>query len=253
MRSQKLIASVSFTLAILFNQIGSIPLALAIPNPTDNGNKQTPPLPTVPPTRRPPAGNRTPGGGLDGEASICPVKPQELTAITPINAHGKTLAEHPTFWFYMPYTADEVAGGEFFILTEDEEQYVYQTSFKLPEQPGLISITLPAEESASLQTGEYYHWYLNLSCAPDVTTETDLNIDGWVQRVESTSAVGAPDIDTSLDIWYDTVDFLANQIQTSAVNGNNLSQLWTDLLESVELEELTQEPVVGPVVLAEDC
>ena len=253
MRSQKLIASASFTLAILFNQIGSMPIASAIPNPTDNGNKQTSPLPTVPPTRRPPAGNRTPGGGLDGEPSICPAKPQELTAITPVDAHGKTVAEHPTFWFYMPYTADEVAGGEFLILTEDEEQYVYQTSFKLPEQPGLISITLPAEESASLQEGEYYHWYLNLYCAPDSTTETDLNIDGWVQRVNSTSAGREPNVNPSAGIWYDTVDYLAKQLQTSVGDGNSLGQLWTELLESVELEEFIEKPVVGPVVLAEDC
>lgn len=251
MRSKNRLAPISFTLAILLSQVGFIPLASALPNSTSHNSKQA--LPSVPTTPAPPPGNRTPGGGLDGESSVCPEKPQELTAITPVDAHGKTLAEHPTFWFYMPYTADEVAGGEFFILTEDEENYVYQTSFKLPEQPGLISITLPAEESASLQEDTYYHWYLNLYCAPDATTETDLNIDGWVQRVSSTSALVEPHSNLSPDIWYDTVDFLAKQLQTSAIDNNGPGQLWTDLLESVELEEFTQEPVVGPVVLAEDC
>ncbi|MEL6130204.1 MAG: DUF928 domain-containing protein [Cyanobacteria bacterium J06554_1] len=251
MRSQNRLAPISFTLAILLSQLGFIPLASALPNSTSHHSKQA--LPPVPITPAPPPGNRTPGGGLDGEPSVCPAKPQELTAITPVDAHGKTLAEHPTFWFYMPYTADEVAGGEFLILTEDEERYVYQTSFKLPEQPGLISITLPAEESASLKEDTYYHWYLNLYCAPDATTETDLNIDGWVQRVSSTSATRQPSSNLSADIWYDTIDYIAKQLYTPSIDSNGLGQLWTDLLESVELEEFTQEPVVGPVVLAEDC
>ncbi|MEM7065903.1 MAG: DUF928 domain-containing protein [Cyanobacteria bacterium P01_B01_bin.77] len=246
MRSQKRLAPVSFTLALMLSQIGAMPFASAIPNPIDNGNKQTLPE-TVPPTGRPAPGNRTPGGGL-GEPSICPTKPQDLTAITPIDVHGNTLSASPTFWFYIPYTADEVGSGEFSVLTEDESDRVYKTSFKLPDQPGFVSITLPETEASRLQEGTYYHWYLQLNCAADADAKTALNIDGWVQRIPSTPNLEEDVMNLSSEIWYDSLDYLAKQLQ----NGTGSRQAWDTLLESVELNELIQEPVIGPVILLED-
>ncbi|NEQ50072.1 MAG: DUF928 domain-containing protein [Leptolyngbya sp. SIO3F4] len=249
MRSQKLLAPISLTLAVLLSQFGVIPLASAIPNPIDNGKQETlPRVPTTPPpqeTGR--TGNRTPGGGLDGEQSVCPAKNQELTAITPSTVYGKTLSAHPTFWFYMPYTADEVEQGEFTILTEDEFERVYQTSFKLPERPGFVSITLPMAESSGLEMGKDYHWYLELSCIADEESKTDLNIDGWVQRISSTPELENKVINLSPEVWYDSFDYLAKQLQSGAGFG----QAWVDVLQSVELEQFTQEPLVGPVMLTD--
>ncbi|MBE9065604.1 DUF928 domain-containing protein [Leptolyngbya cf. ectocarpi LEGE 11479] len=245
MRSQKLLAPVSFTLALVLSQASVVPFASAIPNPIDNGNKQAP-LPTVPPTRRPPSGNRTPGGGL-GEF-VCPATSQKLTAITPIDVQGNTLSTSPTFWFYMPYTTDEIESGEFSVLSEDDSDRVYKTSFKLPDQPGFVSITLPDSEASRLQEGTYYHWYLQLNCAADAEAKTPLNIDGWVQRIPSTPELEDEVINQSPDIWYDSLDYLAQQLQ----NGSGSRQDWETLLTSVELDELTQEPVIGPVTLTED-
>ena len=243
MRSQNRLALVSFSLAVLLSQVGLIPVASAIPNPIDNGRGRKSDLPTAPSTP-PPSGNRQPGGSLGGP-SVCPQKAQPLTAITPENVHGKTMADAPTFWFYMPYTAAEVPGGEFSILTWDEEQYIYETAFTLPDQPGFVSITLPAAEAASLQAGQYYHWYLNLHCASTAEAKTTLNIDGWIERIAATPEREQQIV--SPDIWYDAIDYLAGQLQTASTDG--LGQLWTYLLESVELDELTQEPVVGPVLI----
>ena len=244
MRSQNLLASVSFTLAILANQLGSVAVSSAIPNSINSRTKQA--LPQVPPTPRPPAGNRTPGGGL-GEQAVCPVTQHELTAITPTDTHGTTVSEYPTFWFYMPYTADEVQNGEFSILTQDEETRIYKTSFEPPAQPGFVSITLPADVETNLQEGQYYHWYLTLSCLSSTEAVTNLNIDGWIQRVSA-----APDRTLSPEMWYDMVDYVAAQLQTAPANETELRQLWSDLLESVGLEQFIQEPVIGPVVLTDD-
>ncbi|MGD1949233.1 MAG: DUF928 domain-containing protein [Leptolyngbyaceae cyanobacterium] len=243
MRSQNLLASVSFTLAILANQLGSIAISSAIPNSINSRTKQE--LPPVPSTPRPPAGNRTPGGGL-GEQAVCPVTQHELTAITPTDTHGTTVSEYPTFWFYMPYTADEVQNGEFSILTQDEETRIYKTSFEPPAQAGFVSITLPADIETSLQEGQYYHWYLTLSCLSSTEAVTNLNIDGWIQRVSS-----APDRTLSPEMWYDMVDYVAAQLQTAPANESELRQLWADLLQSVGLDQFTQEPVIGPVVLTD--
>ena len=243
MRSQNLLASVSFTLAILANQLGSVAVSSAIPNAINSRTKQA--LPQVPPTPRPPAGNRTPGGGL-GEQAVCPVTQHELTAITPASTYGKTVSEYPTFWFYVPYAAEEVENGEFSILTQDEETRIYETSFELPAEPGFVSITLPTDAEISLQEGQYYHWYLTLSCLSGTEAENSITIDGWIERVGF-----APDRELSPEIWYDMVDYVAAQLQTAPANESELSQLWSELLQSIELDHLIQKPVVGPVVLTD--
>ena len=236
----------SLMLAVLLSQLSIMPMVSAIPNPIDNGKQQ--PLPDPPPTDKPEReGNRTPGGGLGEELSICPAKDQELTAITPLNVNGKTLSSHPTFWFYMPYTADEIDQGEFTIVTEDEIEYVYQTGFELPAQPGFVSITLPQSDSPGLEIGEEYHWYLELSCIASEEATSDLNIDGWVERIASTPDLQTRVMNLAPEIWYDSFDYLAEQLQSGA----GAAQSLVDLLTSVELEQFTEEPVVGPVILTD--
>ena len=249
MRSQNRLALVSFAWVALLGTLGFMPIASAIPNPIDNGRGRKAELPDAPSTP-PPSGNRQPGGSLSGVPAVCPQKPQKLTAITPANVHGKTLAGYPTtFWFYMPYTVDEVASGDFSILTATEDDRVYETSFELPVQPGFVSITLPADIANSLEEDQYYHWYLNVSCIASDEAVSDLNIDGWVQPVAAASPVQGNAL--SSDIWYDKVDQVASQLQTASPNDGDIRRTWADLLESVDLDEFTQYPVVGPVTLTD--
>ena len=253
MRSQNRLALVSFSLALFLTPIALIPFAAAIPNPIDNGRGHKADLPDAPATPPPPPGRRQPGGSLSGEQAVCPERPQALTAITPVDVHGKTLSEHPTFWFYTPYTADEVQSGEFSILTRNEDQRIYETSFILPEQPGLVSVTLPDDGSVNLEAGQYYHWYLSLSCVSATEAKTNLNIDGWVQRLEPTPELEVQVGNPSSDIWYDVVDNLAIQMQTSPdENETELEQAWVELLNSVDLSEFIQKPIIGPVLLTDD-
>lgn len=254
MRSQNRLAPVSFTLAILLSQLGLPPVASAISNPSSHGyHQKSDDLPTPPQTPIP-SGNRSPGGSLSGDQAVCPPTPQQLTALTPISAQGKTLSGHPTFWFYVPYTAAEVEKGEFSILTQNEDERIYETSFQLPDQPGFISITVPAGEASSLQEGQYYHWYLNLSCASTAEAKTDLNIDGWVQRIGSASEADTQEGDTVPGVWYDAAADLAAQLHTVSDTDNavEIEQAWAELLKSVDLDALVQEPVVGPVRLIDE-
>ncbi len=245
MRSQNHLAPISFTLALLLSQLGFSPVVSAIPNDFSarrGGQRQADkPYPDTPP---PANGRRSPGGSL-GPESVCPVTPQPLTAITPLNAHGKTISDQPTFWFYTPYTAADVAQGEFSLLSRNEQTEVYGASFKLPDQPGLISITLPAEAAAELEEGAYYHWYLNLECASETDSQNYLSINGWVQPVATTPELQEQIDSLSSAIWYDTADYMVSLLDDSSGE----MQLWNDLLEAVDLDELSSAPVVGPVVL----
>ncbi|MEA5464414.1 DUF928 domain-containing protein [Leptothoe sp. PORK10 BA2] len=245
MRSQNRLAPASFTLALLFSHLGYAPLAAAIPQEiaAHGGHSQQANLPPAPSTP-PPNGQRRPGGSL-GPESVCFQTPQPLTAITPVDVHGKTISDQPTFWFYTPYTAADVAQGEFSILTQDEQQEVYAAAFKLPDQPGLFSITLPADQAASLEKGAYYHWYLILDCTAEADSQNKLSIDGWIQPVAATPELEENIETISSELWYDTIDYLLDQVE----NSPREIPLWVELLEAVDLDEFTQVPVVGPVMM----
>lgn len=252
MRSQNRLVLLSFSLAILVGQLGLIPSAVAIPNPIDNGggrrDRRTASLP-APPSTPPPAGERTPGGGL-GEDPVCPATPYELTAITPDTVYGKTLSERPTLWFYMPYTSADVEQGEFTILTADDTERVYRATFTLPDQPGLVSVTLPEAAMINLEEGQRYHWYLKVFCASDATVKTNININGWIDRLATTPERQQQVTESSPEIWYDTVHRLAKYLQTTPCE--TMGQLWNELLDSVELEQFIEAPILGPLVLTEN-
>ena len=180
---------------------------------------------------------------------MCPATPQELTAITPTTVYGKTLSERPTLWFYMPYTAADVEKGEFSVLTADDTERVYRATFTLPDQPGLVSITLPEAAMVSLDEGQRYHWYLKIFCTSDAAAKTNININGWIDRVVATPDRQQQITEGSPEIWYDAVHRLADYLQTTQCE--TMGQIWNGLLESVNLEQFSQTPMLGPLVLTD--
>ena len=80
-------------------------------------------------------------------------------------------------------------------------------------------------------------------------SETDsqnyLSINGWVQPVATTPELQEQIDSLSSAIWYDTADYMVSLLDDSSGE----MQLWNDLLEAVDLDELSSAPVVGPVVL----
>ena len=211
-------------------------------------------LPDVPPT--PPSdGERKPGGSLNGNqpnGPSCLGTQPPLTALTPENVAGYTLSDQPTFWFYMPYTPGEILKGEFSLMTKEETQRLYRTSFELPETPGWVSISWPDSADVNLAEGEYYHWYVNLYCTGNETTKPDLKINGWVLRLARTPE-REQQIEAASDvIWYDAIALLAGQLQGDSPAPTTLQQDWAELLESVKLGDLASVPVVGPVEVMEE-
>lgn len=252
MRSQNRLALVSFSLAVLVSQLGFMTNVSAIPNPIDNGGgrreRRTASLPPAP-SDPPPGGERTPGGAL-GEDPVCPATPQDLTAITPETVYGKTLSERPTLWFYIPYTSADVEKGEFTVLTADDTERVYRATFTLPDQPGLVSLTLPEAAMVNLEEGQRYHWYLKVFCASDTTEKTNININGWIDRLVATSERRQQIIEGSPEIWYDAVHHVAKHLQTAPCE--TMGQMWNELLDSVELEQFVEAPILGPLALTEN-
>lgn len=193
-----------------------------------------------PSTPRPPKGRRKPGGSLSGARQDCSNTESNLIVLAPPGAQGITQSEQPTFWFYIPYDASAIRIGRFSIMSWDSTQRFYKTSFTLPETPGWVSLQVPRTAAAMLQTDEAYHWYFNLYCQENSATRPDVTVHGWVQPMSSGTL--EPD-------WYsyDDSDQLARELQTAQPTDQVKSQ-WADWLSRLELDDLIDAPVVGPVL-----
>lgn len=160
---------------------------------------------------------------------------------------GKTALNHPTFWFYVAYPANTYVE---FVLQDEAENEIYQTTFTLDKTPGIVSLTLP-KDKINLETGKSYHWYFNIMCNREDTT--DDFVEGWIERVElnpviktqleSVQPLELVSIYAENGLWYDTLTNLDRLRQTEPEN-QALAAIWTDLLRQVGLDEISQEPIV---------
>ena len=202
--------------------------------------------PDKPPDKGPPPGRRVPGGDLDPLSPNCKKTSRPLTVLVPANSQGTITSERLTLWFYVPYDPEDITSAEFLVLNRDETEYVYKTRFTLPKTPGIVSISVPLSAKTSLETGKYYHWYLTLKCKGSTINTPDIEIDGWVQRILPTPSTTNQIDPAAPEGWYDAVNDLANRLIASPQD-TKLKQEWTDLLKSVGLENLAQEPLIGSV------
>lgn len=185
-----------------------------------------------------PNGQRTPGGSRPELSQACKPTDKPLTALVPENGKGLTTADYPIFWFYIPYAADEIHSIEFSLHDRNEMDTLYRTSVQLTQTPGIIGISLPQNAKYVLKINESYHWYFTVKCRTEETSEEDdIVLDGWVTRVERGS---------NSVIWYDELTNLAQRYLSDPEN-SELKKAWEDLLKSVGLEKMAQEPVVSSV------
>jgi hypothetical protein len=219
--------------------------ALAIANFTSNpapgwtqpGSQVIADKPPAPDTGTP-DGQRTPGGTRPEQTVACKPTDKPLTALVPENGKGLTTAEYPVFWFYIPYAAEEIHSIEFSLHDRDETTTLYRTSLQLTQTPGVIGIYLPQSPEYALKVNESYHWYFTVKCEPKETSEEDdIVLEGWATRVEQRP---------NQVIWYDELTNLAKRYLSEPENPE-VKRDWVDLLKSVGLEGMAQEPVVSSV------
>lgn len=177
--------------------------------------------------------------------------PGENLAVT--HVWGLTVAEYPTFWFYVPDLGTSIGSIEF-VLQDQAGNEVYQTPVTLPERPGVVSLRLPST-TAPLEVGKMYHWYFKIYDNPQNPSDpiAPVFVEGWVQRVilsptfESQLAAATPQQRSALyaanGIWYDTLTSLA-ELRLTNPGDAALTADWTDLLQSVGLNEIAAKPIV---------
>lgn len=177
--------------------------------------------------------------------------PGENLAVT--HVWGLTVAEYPTFWFYVPDLSTSIGSVEF-VLQDQAGNEVYQTPVTLPERTGIVSLPLPST-AAPLEVGKMYHWYFKIYDNPQSPSDpiAPVFVEGWVQRVslnptlKSQLAAATPQQRSALyaanGIWYDALTSLA-ELRLVEPEDAALTADWADLLQSVGLNEIASKPML---------
>lgn len=221
-------------------------------------------IPPLPPPGDAPSG-RPRGGAARGQ---CPTVETQLTALVPstqeaffsgrtnrsisfpiTHVWGLTTADHPTFWFYVPYPAPTSSALTIeFVLLDSADNYVYKTLLTASETlPGIVQVSLPA--TVALQVEQSYHWYFLVYC----DAEQPVFTEGWIRRVAPVPtltrqlAQATPQQQAALcaanGIWYEALTTLG-ELRRTAPEDRAIAADWSNLLQSVGLETIATQPLV---------
>ncbi|MBW4510872.1 MAG: DUF928 domain-containing protein [Scytonematopsis contorta HA4267-MV1] len=154
----------------------------------------------------------------------------------------RTTSRYPTFFFYVPHPSGTAL--EFILLDDTNSDPLYKQTFKLANQAGIVSITIPNEANVRpLETGKEYNWVLNIVCDARAR-DKDLFVKGKIQRFE-------PDQNLTLQLqkalprerailyatagfWEDTIKIMAD-LRRQRPNDSEIKADWESILQSVEL------------------
>ncbi len=186
------------------------------------------------------------GGGSRGN---CNFGEQMLTALIPKNNLGLTVAGHPKFFFYIPQTTNSQVVE--FVLRDETDRQIYETTFKTNGTSGVISLSLPnSAPLKALEIGKKYQWYFSIICNPQ-NRANDVSVDGWIQRVklsptltselEKVAPRGRAALYATAGIWHEALTTLA-ALRHSRPDDSTIAAEWAQLLQSVGLDNIAQEP-----------
>lgn len=243
----------------------------------------TPPEFTLAAKFNPPPGTERPTGSESGGNRGCGLKsngdknaiqrpillvPQEKSAADEkeldadqkkrISRVSLTTSAYPTFFVYVPDTTNQEVKFsllEYDQVNKENGREIYQTRFFVNRNPGVISISLPANANfPPLQVGKKYHWYFSLICDASEPSG-DVTEEEFIERIPLNSKLASKlekatlrekfDLYAEAGIWQDTLTVLA-QLRRENPNDSALKAEWVDLLDSVALEQVAKEPLIMP-------
>ncbi|MDX2228201.1 MAG: DUF928 domain-containing protein [Leptolyngbyaceae cyanobacterium bins.349] len=200
-------------------------------------------------TQRPSVGNPDARRGSVGKG-ICPDVTPPLTALMPkpdaTGVGGKTIAAHPTLWFYVPYTESQGFLGT--LSLEDEQgNSVYRTALRFPKTAGVMGVRVPPTIPA-LEVNKRYNWSFQVACA-----DVPIKVAGWIQRVAPSPKLtqqlqAAKQVQQraavflSNDIWFDGLTLFAEERKTGRQKAS-VTDAWGKLMNDIELGDIAPEPM----------
>lgn len=193
---------------------------------------------------------RREGGGTRSPCLIGNAPPTALVPDRPTMAFGTTTAKYPTFLIYVPPIDPGKKAQVIFVLKSEEGEDIYQTSFTITGQGGILNISLPAYANLPpLEVNKSYQWLFDLVCvARNSASLGDIpisSLNGWIQRIDP-----SPNLMQQLEqartpedkvavyaqngIWYEALNTLV-ELRRANPNDRSLEANWVALLESVGL------------------
>ncbi|WP_017654743.1 DUF928 domain-containing protein [Fortiea contorta] len=208
----------------------------------------------------PPPPDSPPGGRVRGGAKrgSCPADAVKLTALVPFttptptvtNVWGLTTKERPTLWLYVPIPKSSAYPAEF-VLQDQDSRPIYQQDINLPEQPGIIGVSLPAN-APPLAVEKRYRWFFTIYCDPEKQLPP-IYVEGVIKRVNLNQAIARQlkvaqplqkfSIYAKNGIWHEALTTLAELRQQDPQNTTLQSQ-WQDLLSSVGFSQEAKHPII---------
>jgi len=175
-------------------------------------------------------------------------QPVSMMALLPQSFYGTTLSGHPTILVYLPASEAREA---VFSLKDEAKNLHYQMTLPVSGEAGIVVVQLP-NTAPALEVNKNYQWYVALKVDGNLSPNSPF-VDGWIQRItpdaalanalEGKSPVQRASILAAKGVWYDSASILAvlkGIDPTDAV----VTREWTELLDSVQLSQLTNTPVL---------
>ena len=197
-------------------------------------------------------------GGSRGSRDSCVASADKhnLTALIPEKTVGINASASPKLFFYIPEMSDRKTLE--FVLRNERDELMYE-AFLTTAGKGIMSVEVPADLYPDLlKTEQNYHWYLSMICNEQQRSR-DLVVEGWIrqeeidpvieERLNNASPVEQAEIYRDRGFWYDALAVLS--ANDSAIKELTIRQKWSQMLESVGLEELSSKPFIETKLLRE--
>ncbi|SRR5579883_663808 len=199
------------------------------------------------------------GRGRGGASRIPTCKPyQTFTALVPVAKNktseslwGLTTLDRPTFWFYLPQPL--AAGMPIkFVLQDQDDNLVYETTLDGPTPAGIIRAALPAT-AVPLQAKRTYHWGVSVQCDP-ADPNAIVWLKGAIQRVslpadvqQSLLAAKTPldraTLYAKYGIWFEALTALGDAMQPHSTGDRAVATAWSDLLQQGQLGDIAKASI----------
>lgn len=172
-----------------------------------------------------------------------------LTALTPVDNVVTTVSGNPSLFWYVPQTRARIAT---FTLFDHQKNRVYRTFLPLKSKSGVMKLSLPS--TVSLEMGKNYRWQLTLICNP-ASLQQDVLVEGTIQRTQLSSeqqeelaqakqSIDKAQVYADAKVWQETITIL-EQLRREQPNNSMIAENWKELLESVELEAIADQPLLN--------
>ncbi|MEO1428612.1 MAG: DUF928 domain-containing protein [Cyanobacteria bacterium J06633_8] len=190
------------------------------------------------------AGASREGSFLSLQATV--EQPAAILALLPQSYFGTTVSQRAEILVYVP-SSQAVEGV--FSFKDAEGNTLHEMNVPMSGKAEVISIKVPTE----LKLEKNYQWFLALKIDGELITRTPY-VNGWIKRIRPNREIAASMQQGDLlkqaeafgkhGVWYDCIATLA-KLRAAQPNNTKLDKEWSELLESVGLQQIEKAPIVA--------